>query len=119
MIDWTRLGELRDSIGEAEFSDVVVMFLDELAEATERLEAGVPPASLAGELNGIVTSALNLGLFELAELAQEGRDLAEVGRGKEVDVVLIRQVFEDSHACFMAATTGPSALRLVGWDKSL
>lgn len=119
MIDWTRLGALRDSIGETEFTDVVVMFLDELAEATDRLEAGVPQLALANELNGIVTSALNLGLFELAEMAQEGRDLALVGRGHEVDVILLKQIFEDSHACFMAATTGPSALRLVGWDKSL
>lgn len=97
MINWERVEELRDEIGDEGFLEVVALFLDEADEAVARLAAGMSPA-LADGLHFLKGSALNLGLSQLADLCQLGERAAARGEGGTVDVAHVGQVYAQSRA---------------------
>lgn len=64
MILWSRVEELREEVGEEDFSEVAEMFLDEVEEALTRLAQGATDPG--EELHFVKGSALNLGFRGLA-----------------------------------------------------
>lgn len=98
-IDWPRVWELRDEIGEAEFGEVVTLFLAESAAMADSL-AGVPPEALEEELHALKGAALNLGFTRLAALCAEGERLAASGRGADVAIAPILATFYRSRQAF-------------------
>jgi histidine phosphotransfer protein HptB len=109
MIDWARLHELRDEIGEDDLADVVALFLDEADEVVLRLSPAMPDPELEGQLHFLKGSALNLGLADLAGLCQDGERRAAQGQGAAVDLDAIRSVYEASKTAFMGALTKGTA----------
>lgn len=99
MINWERVEQLRQEIGDDGFGEVVALFLEEADEAVARLSAGTA-AALAGDLHFLKGSALNLGLADLAELCQQGE--RAVAQGDGVDVAAIRQVYAQSRPALLA-----------------
>lgn len=79
MIDWLRMSELREEIGQDGFDEVVDVFLEEAEEVVDRLlKAQVPTHE---DLHFLKGSALNLGFVSVAQLCQEGeRRLIADGR---------------------------------------
>lgn len=79
MIDWLRMSELRDEIGQEGFDEVVDVFLEEAEEVVARLlHAPVPTQE---DLHFLKGSALNLGFVSVAQLCQDGeRRLIANGR---------------------------------------
>lgn len=77
MIDWLRMSELRDEIGQDGFDEVVDVFLEEAEEVVARLGAGPAPAQ--EDLHFLKGSALNLGFVEVAQLCQDGERLLAAG----------------------------------------
>lgn len=78
MIDWLRMSELRDEIGQDGFDEVVDVFLEEAEEVLARLtrDAGPTPE----DLHFLKGSALNLGFVSVAQLCQDGeRELVSGG----------------------------------------
>ena len=65
MIDRTRLAALREDLGDADFPEVVALFLDEAGAVVAGLPESPQPAADLHFLKGV---ALNLGLSELAAL---------------------------------------------------
>ena len=74
-IDWARVAELLNDIGEEDFAEVAGLFLEEIADAAEVLDPTAPP--LAERLHGLKGSALNLGFAKLAGLAAQGEAAPE------------------------------------------
>ncbi len=86
MIDWKRVKDLRDEIGEDDFLEVVAMFLEETDEVVAQLETAPQVASIEGRLHFLKGSALNIGLAELADLCQIGEKTAAMGDAVSVDI---------------------------------
>lgn len=78
MIDWTRVTELREEIGEEDFSEVVSLFLEEAESAISRIVASGLSAS-ADDYHSLKGSALNLGFRALAAACAEAERRAAAG----------------------------------------
>lgn len=72
MIDWDRVAELRDEIGEEDFAEVTELFLDEADEVVSGLSTVADADGLQAALHFLKGSALNLGFRDLAALCQQG-----------------------------------------------
>ncbi|MFT4783979.1 MAG: HPt (histidine-containing phosphotransfer) domain-containing protein [Paracoccaceae bacterium] len=72
MIDWDRVDELRREVGDEDFSEIVALFLDEVAEVADRLRSAQPSETLVEDFHFLKGCALNLGFFTLAGLCQKG-----------------------------------------------
>lgn len=92
MIDWTRVAELKDEIGEEDFADVVALFLEEVGEVVARLRSTPAPdqdrAQLERDMHFLKGSALNLGFAELARLCAAAEKAAAGGAAVVVAPVL-------------------------------
>ena len=102
MIDWDRVGELRQEVGEEEFPTVVELFVDEVEQVTRGLAAISEPAALEEALHFLKGSALNIGFRCFAQLCSEGEALAAAGRAEEVDVAAILASYAQSKAHFLS-----------------
>jgi HPt (histidine-containing phosphotransfer) domain-containing protein len=101
MIDWKRVDELKDEIGEDGFAEVADMFLDEAEGAVKALLRGITAEEVEGQLHFLKGSALNLGLSDLAAICQDGERMAAAGEGALVDVSLVASVWRASRASFL------------------
>jgi len=68
MVNWDRIAELQEEIGEDEFDEVLSLFCEEMEEALSSL--GDDPASLKADLHALKGSALNIGLDEFGAICQ-------------------------------------------------
>ena len=91
MISWSRVEELREEIGDEDFSEVSQMFLEEVEEVIARLKKNPNPASLEEDLHSLKGSALNLGFEALSNLCQDGEMKAARA---EFDAISLPDVFE-------------------------
>lgn len=102
MIDWTRVSELKDEIGEEDFAEVAEMFISEVEEVIDRLKAAPDPARYEEDLHFIKSSALNLGFAELSVLCQTGERQAAAGDAAGVDLAPVLSSYAASKAAFLA-----------------
>lgn len=100
MIDWERVAELRDEIGEAGFSEVLELFLDEVEAVVMRL--GSRPEKLEDDLHFLKGSAWNLGFASFGASCQNGERRAATGCGAEVDISEVIATYSASKKAFMA-----------------
>ncbi|MEC9196419.1 MAG: Hpt domain-containing protein [Pseudomonadota bacterium] len=101
MIDWNRINELRDEIGEEDFADVAQMFLVEVDAAIEQLRTAPELDSLAEDLHFLKGSAINLGFSAFAELCASGEYTARESDPSEVDVVEVVKCYDKSRVLFI------------------
>ncbi len=83
MIDWARVGELRDEVGEEDLLEIADIFLEEMAEAIDPLRSGTPPASLPELLHFLKGASLNVGFAALGATcttAEQTPDLADLSK---------------------------------------
>ncbi|MEM1129089.1 MAG: Hpt domain-containing protein [Pseudomonadota bacterium] len=69
MVNWSRVAQLKDEVGEDVFPEVIAIFIEETDEVAERIG---PAESLEADMHFLKGAALNLGLDDLAKLAAEG-----------------------------------------------
>lgn len=100
MIDWARVTELREEIGDEDFSEVVELFLEEVDAVIATLAPGM--ADLEAQLHFLKGSALNLGFDAFSTLCQDGESAAASGGGAGVDIPRILTVYAASRAEFSA-----------------
>jgi HPt (histidine-containing phosphotransfer) domain-containing protein len=72
MIDWSRVEELFEEVGEEDFVEIVALFLSELQESVDSLDGLAKDQSLCDALHGIKGSASNLGFKAVSELCAAG-----------------------------------------------
>jgi len=98
LIDWTRVAELRDEVGEEDFPAVVEMFLADTEDVLNRLRTG---AVTEAQLHYLKGSALTMGFTRLAGLCREGEAAAARGLSDGVDPAAIAALFRASRAAFL------------------
>ena len=102
MIDWDRVRELKDEIGEEDFAEVAEMFIGEVEEVIDRLKASPDPASFEADLHFIKSSALNLGFSDLSALCQAGERQAAGGDARSIDLAPVFASYSASKEAFFA-----------------
>ena len=100
MINWGRISELREEIGEDDFSEVVELFLEEVEGVMEILDTD--PAELGARLHFLRGSAWNLGFGQFGDLCHAGEKLCALGLMDEVDLLALRGVYLASREEFLA-----------------
>ena len=103
MIDWNRVGELKEEIGEEDFSEVVELFMSEVEEVIDRLRSRPDPESYEADLHFLKSSALNLGFADLASLCQDGERRSAAGGAEGVALSPIFECYAASKRAFQAA----------------
>lgn len=88
MIDWNRVQELRDEVGEDAFGEVLDLFLEEVDEVMNRLHEAPDLGCLPADLHFVRGSALNLGLKEFCAICQGLEHRLARGEPVELDVLL-------------------------------
>lgn len=102
VIDWNRVGELRDEIGAEDFTEVVDLFLEEVDEIVERLAHAPDPARYEEDMHFLKGSALNLGFQAFASLCANGEQKAAAGDCGAVDLGAVLDCYHTSKAEFIA-----------------
>lgn len=102
MIDWQRVRELRDEVGDDAFAEVVDLFLEEVSEVVDRLRTCPDPDRYEEDLHFLKGSALNLGFDDLGRLCQAGESAAADGRAHEVDLAAVLESYDRSRSHFLA-----------------
>lgn len=101
-MDWERLRELRDEVGEDAFEEVVHLFLSETDERVEALRAQASTATLAEDMHFLKGAALNLGLAPLAAACQRAEACAVQGRTDGVDLPAILATYAENRRALLA-----------------
>ena len=70
MIDWNRVSELREEVGDEDLQEILEMFLEEVAEVLDRLPAESHSA-LSETLHFLKGSAMNIGLSDFSALCRD------------------------------------------------
>jgi histidine phosphotransfer protein HptB len=114
MIDWARVNELREEIGDDGFSEVVELFLDEVEDVIRRLASAPDPLRFEEDLHFLKGSAWNLGFREMGKLCQIGEKRASEG-DHAIDIAEVLASYARSKDAFVrglaerAAGRGSSA----------
>lgn len=106
VIDWDRVRELHDEIGEEAFEEVLILFVEEVDDALARLRMANAANMRMAEFHFLKGAALNLGLREMADvcgraerLASEDTPTDEIRAGVLTDfpeaIARLRKVWRD------------------------
>lgn len=98
MIDWNRVRDLREEIGEEDFDEVAEMFIEEVEEVIGKLRTAPVAADLEADLHFLKSSALNIGFSEFAQLCSSGE--ANASAGGIVELAPILSSYDSSKAVF-------------------
>ena len=105
MIDWDRVDDLREEIGEEDFGEVVELFLEEVEEVVERLTNAPVVSALEEDMHFLKGSALNLGFASFASLCEKGEAAAREGQGDTIDLPTVISAFQTTKGEFLANGT--------------
>lgn len=101
MIDWNRVRELRDEIGQDEFAEVVEIFLEEVETEIDVLRTQADRHNLEAQLHFLKGSAMNLGFTNFSTLCQQGEVSASQGQTDLIDISAILQCYAQSRDVFI------------------
>ena len=101
MVDWSRVKELRNEVGDEDFNEILSMFLDETDAVIRRLPDAKTAKEIEGELHFLKGGALNIGMARFAALCQVGEKRAAEGR-TDVDLAEIETVYAESRSALLA-----------------
>lgn len=103
MLDWARIENLREEVGEDDFLEVVELFLEEVEGVIDGLRTAEGPQALAADLHFLKGSALNLGFDAVAALCDRGHRALAGHPGSEVDLAEIGRVYAQSKDAFLVS----------------
>ena len=102
MIEWDRVAELREEVGEEDFAEVVDLFQHEVAAVLARLRGTPSRDTLESDLHFVKGSALTLGFSDLVRTCQSGERLAAQAQYDAIDIGAVLASYEASMAEFIA-----------------
>lgn len=92
MVNWDRIAELQEEIGQEDFVEVIDMFFEEVEEVLTTL--GDDSATISRDLHFLKGSALNLGFDAMATLCKDAETATEV----KPSIPLIRTAYKSAKA---------------------
>ena len=95
MIDWSRVAELHEEVGDDALGEVLELFASEVDEGLERLNVATSPKALAAEFHFLKGAALNLGLDHVAQLCAAGEAGALAGNPTDSEREAITRDFPE------------------------
>jgi len=101
MIDWPRVRELKEEVGEDGFEEVIELFLEEVEGVIDKLKSG-DRSQLEQDLHFLKGSALNLGFREFSNLCFDGERKSANGQDNDVDLSRVFSSYDNSKALFLA-----------------
>lgn len=104
MIDWKRVKELRDEVGEDGFGEIVELFLEEVEEVVHALDNSPGRARLQEQMHFLKGGAWNLGFAEFGAICADGERKCAAGLAGEVDLSQIAASYQASKAHFTEET---------------
>lgn len=93
MIDWLRVSELYEEVGDEALGEVLDLFASEVSEGLERLAHATGPTSIAAEFHFLKGASLNLGLDDVAQICATGEENARNGVPTEEQRLAIAEKF--------------------------
>jgi HPt (histidine-containing phosphotransfer) domain-containing protein len=105
MIDWDRVTDLKNEVGEEDFNEVVEIFLEEVDEVVLRLKSTQDRSKLGEDLHFLKGSSLNLGFAAFSNLCALGEKAVFKGEADSVDLETVIGSFDASRAMFLANPT--------------
>lgn len=100
MIDWQQVATLREEVGAEDFEEVVELFLQEVDEEIETLDATA--SDLGAKLHFLKGSALNLGFREFSNLCQSGESSLKQDPDASVDIGALLNSYQSSRSAFLS-----------------
>lgn len=92
MIDWGRIDELREEVGEEDLAEVIELFCEEVEEVLETLHR-VQPSEISDKIHFLKGSAQNIGFSNLAECCVSIEDSLRSNAAFSVDVTELKAIF--------------------------
>lgn len=102
MINWNRVNELKDEIGEEDFGEIAEIFLEEVEEVIERLKASPDPTLYEQDMHFLKGSALNLGFRDLSDICGQNEQAAAQGQGSSIQLQPVFDTYSQSKTEFLA-----------------
>ena len=102
MIEWSRVDELRDELGDDDFAEIVDLFIAEVEDVIAIMRKGTDPTDLQRHLHFLKGSALNLGFAHFSDLCRDGEFACKEGRPGDVDLCRLRDAFLGCREVFLA-----------------
>lgn len=109
-MEWQRLDELREEVGDEAVAEVIGLFLEETDEVIDRLRADPGQPVSESDMHFLKGAALNLGFQTFAGLCAAAERSARAGQGGAVDVAAIIGSYDAARAALL---TRASELGLV------
>lgn len=95
MLDWNRIHELRNEVGDDEFKLILELFLDEVEGALMHLSKR-NAGKLADDLHFLKGCAWNLGFRDFGKLCDEGERLVAVNTPAAFDIEAMMACYSTS-----------------------
>lgn len=99
MIDWNRVLQLREEVGEAAFKPLANGFLAEIEDRLARI--GSEPEALLQHLHHLRGAALNIGFVQLSALCLADEMQLRHGHAKGIDCEDLQEKFRRTRAQFL------------------
>lgn len=99
LIDWSKVGSLREEVGADSFGEVVELFLDEVEDVISKL--GAQGRSPEHDLHFLKGSAMNLGFDAFSDLCRAGEAAAAAGEATTIDIGKIVDSYHQSKEAFL------------------
>ena len=97
MIDWTRVDDLRNEVGDEDMIEIAEIFLDEMSETIDPIRTGQRPTSVTEALHFLKGASLNVGFHDLATACANAEKA-----GDPEDLSAIVRLFDLSRAEFLS-----------------
>jgi len=104
MIDWARIAELKNDVGDDAFTELRDVFLSEVEDALARLSPEAGRSALERNLHFLKGSALNIGLAEFARLCSAGEAAAQINDITADDLAQIIAAYHDGRTELLGET---------------
>ena len=101
MIDWHRVSDLRDEVGEEDFDEIIDLFVSEVDTEICNLQPTQDAHKLESQLHFLKGSALNLGFSAFAEMCQSAESAAAQGALNDIDINAILSCYDASKSEFL------------------
>lgn len=102
MIDWSRVRDLKEEVGEEDFPEVVDLFMEEVQEVIDGLSEIDDAGEMAQALHFLRGSALSLGFSAFSELCAAGERACAHGPAGQIDISALVERYEASKAAFLS-----------------